>query len=151
MEPESQNPCSQYPPVDPILDRISHPISVNSFPILSSYTCSWLRHCATSRKVAVSIPDGVIGIFYPSGRTLALGSASNRNEYQEYYLGCNCGWCVGLTTLQPSCRICLENWQPQPPGTRRVCNGPAKVLLYLYLYHEYYLHGSSLSQGHCIY
>ena len=24
---------------------------------------SWLRHCAASRKVAVSIPDGVIGIF----------------------------------------------------------------------------------------
>jgi len=25
---------------------------------------SWLRHCDTSRKVAGSIPDGVIGIFY---------------------------------------------------------------------------------------
>jgi len=24
---------------------------------------SWLRHCATSRKVAGSIPDGVIEIF----------------------------------------------------------------------------------------
>ena len=53
---------------------------------------SWLRHCATSRKVAGSIPDGVIGIFHwhnPSGRTMALGvdSASNRNEYQEYFLG----------------------------------------------------------------
>ena len=24
----------------------------------------WLRHCATSRKVAGSIPDGVIGIFH---------------------------------------------------------------------------------------
>jgi hypothetical protein len=24
---------------------------------------SWLRHCATSRKVAGSIPDDVIGIF----------------------------------------------------------------------------------------
>ena len=23
---------------------------------------SWLRHCATNRKVAGSIPDGVIGI-----------------------------------------------------------------------------------------
>ena len=33
-------------------------------------------HCATSRKVAGSIPDGVIGIFHrhnPSGRTMALG------------------------------------------------------------------------------
>ena len=37
---------------------------------------SWLRHCATSRKVAGSIPDCVIGFFHwhnPSGRTLALG------------------------------------------------------------------------------
>ena len=36
----------------------------------------WLRHCATSRKVAGSIPDGVIGIFHwhnPSVRTMALG------------------------------------------------------------------------------
>jgi hypothetical protein len=24
----------------------------------------WLRHCTTSRKVAGSIPDGVIGIFH---------------------------------------------------------------------------------------
>ena len=24
----------------------------------------WLRHCATSRKVAGSIPDGVFGIFH---------------------------------------------------------------------------------------
>jgi hypothetical protein len=25
---------------------------------------SWLRHCATSRKYAGSIPDGLIGIFH---------------------------------------------------------------------------------------
>jgi hypothetical protein len=39
--------------------------------------CSWLRHCATSRKVACSIPDEVTGIFQwlnPSGRIVALGS-----------------------------------------------------------------------------
>ena len=46
----------------------------------------WLRCCATNRKVAGSIPDGVIGIFHlynPSDRTMALGvdSASNRKEY----------------------------------------------------------------------
>jgi hypothetical protein len=37
----------------------------------------WLRHCATSWKVAGSIPDGIIGIFQwhnPSGRTVALES-----------------------------------------------------------------------------
>jgi hypothetical protein len=38
--------------------------------------CSWLRHCATSWKVAGSIPDGVIRIFYcinPSVHIKALG------------------------------------------------------------------------------
>ena len=49
---------------------------------------SWLRHCATSRKVAGSIPDGIIGIFHwrnPSAPGVDL--ASNKNEYQEYFLG----------------------------------------------------------------
>jgi hypothetical protein len=37
---------------------------------------SWLRHCATSWKVAGLIPDGVTGIFHwhnPSSCTMALG------------------------------------------------------------------------------
>jgi hypothetical protein len=38
-----------------------------------------LKHCTTNRKVAGSIPDGVIRIFQ-------VDSASNRNEYQEYFL-----------------------------------------------------------------
>jgi hypothetical protein len=36
---------------------------------------SWLRHCATNRKIAGSIPYGVTGTFNwhnPSGRTMAL-------------------------------------------------------------------------------
>jgi hypothetical protein len=42
---------------------------------------SWLRRCATSWKVAGSIPDGVIAIFHwlnPSGRNFnpGVGSAS---------------------------------------------------------------------------
>ena len=38
---------------------------------------SCLRHCAKSRDVALSIPDGIIGIFHwhnPSGRTVSLRS-----------------------------------------------------------------------------
>jgi hypothetical protein len=46
-----------------------------------------------------------------------VDSASNRNEYQEYFLGGKGGRCVGLTTLLPSCADCLEIWEPQPPGT----------------------------------
>ena len=91
---------------------------------------SWLRHCATSRKVAGSIPDGVIGIFHghnPSGRSMVLGSTqsltSNRNEYQEYFLGGKGGWCVGLTTLPLSCADCLGIWEPQSPGTLWACPG----------------------------
>jgi hypothetical protein len=54
--------------------------------------CSWFRNCVTSWKVAGSIPDGVTGIFHchnTFGRTKSLGvdSASNRKEYQEYFLG----------------------------------------------------------------
>ena len=55
---------------------------------------SWLRHCATSRKVAGSIPDGVIGIFHwhnPSGRSVALGSTQPLTEMStgNIYLGVN--------------------------------------------------------------
>ena len=43
----------------------------------------WLSCCATNRKVARSIPDGVIGIFHwhnPSDRTMALGSTQPLTE-----------------------------------------------------------------------
>ena len=43
----------------------------------------WLRPCATNRKVAGSIPDGVIGIFHrhnSSDRTKALGSTQPLTE-----------------------------------------------------------------------
>jgi hypothetical protein len=49
------------------------------------------------------------------------GRASNRSEYQEYFLGDKGGRCVGLT-LPPSCADCLEIWEPQPPGLQ-ACNG----------------------------
>ena len=52
----------------------------------------WLRFCATNRKVAGSIPAGVIGIFVDlkslrSHYGPGVDSASNRNEYQEHFLG----------------------------------------------------------------
>jgi len=52
----------------------------------------WLRCCATNRKVAGSVPAGVIGFFidinsFRSHYGTGVDSASNRNEYQEYFLG----------------------------------------------------------------
>ena len=51
----------------------------------------WLRCCATNRKVAGSIPAGVSGFFFDiKSFRLQYGpgvnSASNINEYQEYFL-----------------------------------------------------------------
>ena len=89
---------------------------------------SWLRHCATSQKVAVSIPDGVINIFHwhnPSGRT-EVDSASNENEYQEYFLGGKDGRCVRLKTLQISCAIVLKSGSLkilEPSRLLQACNG----------------------------
>jgi hypothetical protein len=43
----------------------------------------WLRYCATSPKVAGSIPDGVIGVFHwhiLSGLTMALRSTQPPTE-----------------------------------------------------------------------
>jgi len=43
----------------------------------------WLRCYATNRKVAGSIPDGVIGIFHwhnPSRPTMVLGSTQPQTE-----------------------------------------------------------------------
>jgi len=50
-----------------------------------------LRCCATNRKVAGSIPAGVIGFFieiksFRSHYGPGVDSASNRNEYQYYFL-----------------------------------------------------------------
>ena len=55
--------------------------------------------------------------YYGSG----VDSASNRNEYQEYFLGDKGGRCLWLTTLPPSRGYCLEIWEPHFPGTLRAC------------------------------
>jgi len=67
----------------------------------------WLRHSATSLKVAGSIPYGVIGIFHsrnPSGRTQTPTEMSTR----DISLGGG-GRCTRLTTLPTSCADCVES------------------------------------------
>jgi len=85
--------CIVSPPVRlHVLDRDNFTLLYSA--LFYGCTCwrSWSRHCATIRKVAVSNPDGVVWNFsftesfrqrYVSG----VDSASNRNEYQEYFLG----------------------------------------------------------------
>ena len=36
-------------------------------------------------------------------------SASNRNEYQEYFLGCKCGRCLRLTILPSPCAVVMKS------------------------------------------
>jgi len=62
-----------------------------------------LMCCATNREVAGSIPASVSGYFFDlksfrSHNGPGVDSASNRNEYQEYFLGGKGGRCLGLTT-----------------------------------------------------
>ena len=51
-----------------------------------------LRCCATNRNVGASIPTGISGFFvdiksFRSHYGPGVYSASNRNEYPEYFLG----------------------------------------------------------------
>ena len=52
----------------------------------------WLRCCATNQKIAGSIPAFVSGFFidikfFRSHYGPGVDSVSNRNEYQEHFLG----------------------------------------------------------------
>ena len=111
-----------------------------SLPILGEGTAvaQWLRCCATHRKVAGSIPAGASGFFidiksFQSHYGPGVDSASNRNEYRQYFLGGKGGRCVRLTTLPAIlCRcheICgtLTSWNPL--GLSR----PVMGLIYLFL------------------
>ena len=89
-----------------------------------------LRHGATSRKIVVSIYDGVFGIWHRY-LALALTQPFNRNDYQGYFLGGKSSRCEGLTTSPPTCADSLEIWDPQLPGILRACNRPVQGLLLL--------------------
>jgi hypothetical protein len=74
----------------------------------------WLRHCASNRKVAGSILDGVIGFcsvtillvaLWSWGRLRLLTEMSTRSI--SWGKG---GRCVRLTTLPPSCADCLKTF-----------------------------------------
>ena len=100
---------------------------------------SCLRHCATSRKVEGSIPNGVIEYSFRP-RTTALGLTQPLTEMSTR----NISWGGGLKAagadnlITFSCRLSLNqvastSWNPQ--GQSR----PVMGLLYLYTY-IFYIH-----------
>jgi hypothetical protein len=98
---------------------------------------SWLRHCATSWKVAGLITDGIIGIFHrlnPSGHTMALGSAQHGGKRRTvcradnfptfvYRFSSNPG---SLNVLKPHGLLFLHTHKQQQPFT---CNKPCTILI----------------------
>ena len=99
-------------------------------------------HCATSRKVAGSIPDGVFGILHwhcPSGRTLALGLTHPLTEMSTRNIS------FGVKTFG------AYGWQPyhlhvptvlksgsldllEPSGPVQTCNGIALPVTSLWMW-----------------
>ena len=87
MEPEGSLPHLQVPATCPYPE-----LSWPEIQWWGTAVAQWLRCCATNQKVAGSIPADVSGFFIdikssrshygPGG-----DSTSNRNEYQEYFLG----------------------------------------------------------------
>jgi hypothetical protein len=75
--------------------------------IYDNFWHGWLRHCATNRKVASSIPEGITGIFRwhnPSGRTMTLESTHPLTEMSTKYIhrgkGGRCKEMTNLLTVQ---------------------------------------------------
>ena len=94
-----------------------------------------LRCCATNREVTGSIPAGVSGNFHwhkilPIALWPWVDSSSNRNEYQDHFLGVKAagayGWQPYHNPVPLSCNLgTLTSWNP--PGHSR----PVTGLLYL--------------------
>jgi len=62
------------------------------FTLWETAVAQWLRCCATNQEVAGSIPGSVSGFFIDIKSSWShygpgVDSASNRNEYQEHFLG----------------------------------------------------------------
>ena len=121
-----------------ILENLCIPgLKICRLPKISSRWRSWLRHCATSRKVTGSILDGVIEIFHwhnPPGRTMTLGLTQLLTEMSTRYS--SWGWrrpvnrADNLTTF-----MCQFSWN-LGASTSSKTQGmyrPLMWLFYLYL------------------
>jgi len=107
-------------------------ITSDNIYIMGNAVAQWLRRCATNLKVAGSNPATVSGFFtdtkfFRSHYGSGVDSASNRNEYQEYFLRVN---------LPPSCAVVTKSGNLnffEPSGPLRACNGTALPLPFTYI------------------
>jgi hypothetical protein len=120
--------------------------------------CWWrssLRHCATNRKVAGSIPEGVTGIFHwhnPSGRTMALGLDQLLTEMSTRNNSCGIrvAGAYGWQPYHPHVSIVLKSGSLnllEPSGPVQACNGidlPSPLSTDIN-----YLHHSSVQHSDC--
>ena len=94
---------------------------------------SWLKHCATNRKVAGSIADGIIGIFHwhnPSGSTIALGLTHPLTEMSTRNIswGVKAAGAYGWQPYHLHFPIVLKSGRLsllEPSGSVQACNGTA--------------------------
>jgi hypothetical protein len=101
----------------------------------------WLKCDAINRKVAGSIPAGVIGIFHcHKTLSIALWPWDQLNFYQMWvpgiFPGGKGGRCVRQTTLPPSCAVVMKSVNLnllEPSGPLQACNGTALLFCDLHL------------------
>ena len=100
------------------------------FKMRGTALAKWLRCRVTNREVAGPIPD-VSGFFiniksFRSHYGPGVDTASNRNEYREYFLGGKGGRYLKLTTLPPSCAFVTKSENLnflEHSGPFQACNG----------------------------
>jgi hypothetical protein len=127
------------PPLSP-----PHPPAYLCFLYPYHSMAQWLRHCATNRKVAGSIPDGVFGIFHwhnPSDRTMALGSTQPLTEMSTRSISLGLRRPVrktdNLTTILCRCHVIWEFFNfLEPSGPLQACNRTALPLPLCVSFHQ---------------
>jgi hypothetical protein len=82
-------------------------------------------------------------------RNPGFESVSNRNEYQDYFLGGKGGGFIGLTNLPPSCAVSLNFLEPKLPGILRAFTGLSGIALPFFIRYCA-LNSLGLPKGHFV-
>jgi len=127
-------------PVPLCLPKISHGLAsdrnrttavrlalISIKPVTHQLACGGAFGWGTAPQAEGLTPDGVTGIFHWPHSGTGLDSASNRNEYQEYFLWSKSGRRLRLTSRLSWNLRASTSWNPR--GLSR----PVQGLLYLYI------------------